>query len=290
MKKMPYARWWLVALACLGLGCGRLINNLCTFRGDDYDESLPREKVQVPMADYFAPGYIFRPFKSAARYPAVVMGHTLGGSKDDQTNLLARRIARNGFLVLVIDLDGHGTNPHPFDDVSILNNLPRAIDYLFEQKDVDRQNIFVVGANLGAVLALKAGMVDWRIKGVVAIEALYRVDISIFQFIAETNLAHLFQPSQVRFSEDKGRLVSLINERLDKWDLLHSIGRVSPRPLLLVHAGNDGLIAVAQARDLLENAKVPKELKVYPDERHHTLLLNKDMTIYVVNWLKARSL
>lgn len=276
-------------LALATAGCGRLINNLCVWRNDDYREAQPRENVTILLAEnYHTAGYVFKPFKSASRYPTVVVAHTLGGSKEDQCNLLARRVAKKGFLTLIFDLDGHGDNQHPFDTEKSIYNVSKAIDYLYTRDDVDRENIFVMGANLGAVLAIKAGVIDWRVKGVVAITPLYKVDINIFTFIAEANIFHLLVPTEVRFAGSQESLLKLLNHKLTQLNIREDMTKLAPHPLLLVHAEKDGLIGHDQVEELYRCARDPKELKIIPEERYHTILLSDAMAKQVVAWLKQQ--
>jgi dienelactone hydrolase len=284
---------WLYIIPLLILlapGCGRLIHNLCIWRNDDYREAQPREKVTIDLpGDFKTAGYVFKPFKSAQQYPTVIVAHTLGGSKEDQCNLLARRIAKKGFLSLIFDLDGHGENQYPFDTENTIYNISKAIDYLYTRPDVDRENIFVVGANLGAVLAIKAGVIDWRIKGVVAITPLYKMDINIFKFIAEANIFHLLVPAEVRFAEGKESLLKMLNRKLAQLNIKGDISKLSPHPLLLIHAEKDGLVGYDQVEELFACAKKPKDLKIISGEKYHSVVLSKTMAREVVSWLKQNS-
>jgi dienelactone hydrolase len=289
MTKKLFLLVFLATILC-NTGCSRLINNLCVWRNDDYREAQPREPVTINLPGTFkTTGYIFKPFKTARQYPVVIVAHTLGGSKEDQCNLLARRIAKKGFLSLIFDLDGHGTNQYPFDTEKTIFNISKAIDYLYTRDDVDRQNIFVVGANLGAVLAIKAGVMDWRIKGVVAITPLYKVDINIFKFIAEANIFHLLVPTEVRFSNKKEFILKQLNRDLAQLKVREDIAKLAPHPLLLVHAEKDGIIGRDQVLELYNCAKDPKDLKIIPKAKYHTVVLSKKTTREVVSWLKQNS-
>lgn len=281
----------VILVLLLTSGCSRMINNLCrSSSGDSYHEAQPRKQVTIPLLnDFSTTGYLFRPLKNAKRYPAVIIAHTLGGSKDDQTNLLARRIAQQGFITLIFDLDGHGTNTYPFEDESIVFNISKGIDYLFTLPQIDRENIFVAGANLGAALAIKAGAFDWRIKGIVAIEPLYKMQINPLSFISEANVLHIFSPAFIKFVEPGGSVVTLLNKRLTEWNIRESIAKISPRPILLIHGEDDGVIDLSQVQELYDTAIEPKTLRIIPHAKYHTLLVRPETSNQIVAWLQKHT-
>jgi len=65
------------------------------------------------------------------------------------------------------------------------------------------------------------------------------------------------------------------------------IGKVSPRPLLLIHEDSDEIVPVEHAYRLYQEAREPKELTILPGARHKLRLEEKAMTT-ALDWLKAR--
>jgi fermentation-respiration switch protein FrsA (DUF1100 family) len=65
------------------------------------------------------------------------------------------------------------------------------------------------------------------------------------------------------------------------------IGKISPRPLLLVHGDADELIPLEHVHRLYQKAKEPKELKIIPGAKHK-MRLEKAATDLVLDWLAAR--
>ena len=66
------------------------------------------------------------------------------------------------------------------------------------------------------------------------------------------------------------------------------IGRISPRPVLLIHGDKDEAVGVEHASRLYERAGESKELVVIPEAGHRMRLEEKAVTT-ALNWLKARA-
>jgi len=100
----------------------------------------------------------------------VVLVHGDGGSSADWKSLVGR-LASNGYSVLAVDLRGHGGSKPP--------DSPADDDYLVMEKDVNAavvwlkkngsENITVIGASLGANVALAASASNDAIDSVVMI-------------------------------------------------------------------------------------------------------------------------
>ncbi len=67
------------------------------------------------------------------------------------------------------------------------------------------------------------------------------------------------------------------------------VGRISPRPLLIIHGANDDLAPLEEAEALYEDAGDPKELVVLPDAYHHDVYLDPlfaGVVGRVLNWFQ----
>ena len=68
---------------------------------------------------------------------------------------LARRIAENGYVVIAIDVNGHGENRNPFNGGglnagALRDNIKTAVDFLRGYEQVDGSRIVVMGHSMGA--------------------------------------------------------------------------------------------------------------------------------------------
>jgi len=124
----------------------------------------------VSISAYFVKG-------AQQKGPAVVLLHMLGRSKEDWDPIIEKYLApQAGFSYLAIDLRGHGASTKQGDrklawkdfNEQDFNNMTRdvaaAVKWLRERKDVDADKIGVVGASIGANVALNYAAGDAAIK------------------------------------------------------------------------------------------------------------------------------
>ncbi len=133
----------------------------------------------------------------AGPYPAVVLGHGLGGSKDDSgLRMAAQMMLMQGYATITIDYPNHGerrssemaqlkglTDPTQmtpelaaalFEQIlqgakQTVFDQRRAVDYLCSLPQIDRDHIGYAGVSLGAILGTVFTAVEPRVKASVLI-------------------------------------------------------------------------------------------------------------------------
>ncbi len=110
--------------------------------------------------------------------PAVLLLHQVGGSKSDW-GPLPSELHAHGFNVLALDFRGHGESatqagrrltPDDFADKdwrALSGDVLGAVEWLAKQPSVDSGHLSMVGASIGANLALTEGAVDKRVRTLV---------------------------------------------------------------------------------------------------------------------------
>lgn len=100
--------------------------------------------------------------------PGVLLLHIYGGSRADWASF-ARGLQERGTAALALDLRGHGESPGPQSWTMALSDVRAAWDTLIARPEVDGQRSAIVGASIGANLALMMGANN---PGVVTVIAL----------------------------------------------------------------------------------------------------------------------
>ncbi len=100
-------------------------------------------------------GMIFYPEKIKEKNPAILFIH---GWMSSERNYLARAeaLTKLGFICLIFSMRGHGTSEGDIKKQTrqdFFNDVLAAYDFLARQKNVNSDNISVVGASFGAYLA-----------------------------------------------------------------------------------------------------------------------------------------
>ena len=131
----------------------------------------------VTISAFFVPGKV-------DKAPAVVLVHMLGRSKEDWLPILEERlIPETPYAYIAIDIRGHGkSTKKDGKDISYkdftaddwraaVNDVEAAVKYLATRKDVNADKIAVIGASIGANLAINYAAKDPSIDAVVLLSA-----------------------------------------------------------------------------------------------------------------------
>src|SRR5207237_7141450 len=93
---------------------------------------------------------------------------------------LARRMAQNGYVVLAIDVHGHGQNRNPFSDGFGSNgreaqngDVKNAVEYMRKLPLVNAASIVVMGHSMGAGAVLDYATADKDLAGSVMISGVF---------------------------------------------------------------------------------------------------------------------
>ncbi len=92
----------------------------------------------------------------------------LGGSKADWETF-AKELQKQGYAVLALDLRGYGSSAKPEDWAKAPDDVKAAWQVLTARPEVDRFRSAIVGASIGANLALIVGGGDTNVTAVVAL-------------------------------------------------------------------------------------------------------------------------
>ena len=177
--------------------------------------------------------------------------------------LAERLAAETGWVVLTVSFRGTGASEGDFSLGGWLADLKVAVDACFAVPGVDA--VWLCGFAAGGALALCAAGEDPRIRGVAA-------------FAAPADFGD--RASDARRFVGQARAAGVIRDRafppdLDAWARelreirpLSLIGKVPPRPVLLVHGANDEVVPLLDARALADAAEGEVELRVLAGAGH----------------------
>lgn len=109
-------------------------------------------------------GTYFTPAETAA--PGLVLIHMVGGRRTDWDNL-ASALQSRGYAVLTLDLRGHGKSSGDREWGKMADDVTVAYRFLSGQPEVDPARIALVGASIGANLALNVAASEPAIQSLV---------------------------------------------------------------------------------------------------------------------------
>jgi pimeloyl-ACP methyl ester carboxylesterase len=217
--------------------------------------------------------------------PTVVIVHGWGSNKSAQLDRAA--VLHESYNLLIPDLRNHGQSSPAATTQGVreASDLAAMIDWLEREKGPDR--IVTLGVSMGGATAVAEAVRDERIDAVI-VESLHatlanaaqaRLDRSGYPLSLPGSWAILLG-SLVRTGED----VSAV-------DPVQTIERLDERPVLIIHAGQDGSIGPDDAEAILaaaEAAGSPTELHVCAAAGHaeSNRTCPQDYAVWVLGFLE----
>lgn len=237
-------------------------------------------------------GVIHVPDKIPA--PTVVFCHGFTGHKIEDHRLFvraARRISREGIVVVRFDFRGSGESEGEFENMTIsseISDLNAVLNFLMDRNEVLHDKIGVVGLSLGGVISILTSAQNQVVKAVCTWSSPAELKL------VSTNIEKSFGTSSGKSEKDyidlpTGYRVGK-NFFIDalKHDILGSCTKISPRPILIIHGSEDPVVPVQHAQMLYDKAGEPKKL-VTIDGAGHTFSRRdlEDKVIEItLEWLK----
>lgn len=206
------------------------------------------QDVSIPAGDELAIRGTFYPGPGPGPWPAILLLHMLGSQRQawDDTGL-PTALNQAGYAVLAIDLRGHGQTGGSIDWVLAEEDLPHVWGYLTGRDDVDPTRTAIVGASIGANLALRAAANLPQVRGVVPLSP------------------------------------GLDYRGVTTGDAIPAYG---PRPLLIVASEEDSTAAEA-SRQLADQAQGSARLILYDGAGHGTNMFTArpELSAEITGWL-----
>lgn len=179
------------------------------------------------------------------------------------TELADRLAADTGWTVMTFNFRGTGRSEGNFSLNGWLRDLQAATDSLLATEGVS--DVWLCGFAAGGALALCAAGEDSRVRGVAALSA--PADFGdrahdARRFVAQARAVGVIRDPA--FPPDLEAWASELREVRP----LSLIGKIPPRPVLIVHGSNDEVVPVLDARALADAAEGQVELRVLVGASH----------------------
>jgi alpha-beta hydrolase superfamily lysophospholipase len=236
-----------------------------------------RSNISIDLADIPSAGGTVRALLYHTSRPAtcVVLCHGYSAGKHN-LDLLAYHLAIEGYIALTIDFQGHklGASSLPLARAEDLTtNALDAVAFAKAQPLVGR--VLVGGHSMGAATAIGAAVQTSEVAGVIAM-------CTALQRESETARAGLAGGLINRAAYVEGASPREITAAMDRYTA--RVADLAPRPLLVIAAAKDALVAPSAVRQLFEAAAEPKTYELV--DATHTDCAERARFV-VVRWLRA---
>jgi len=192
--------------------------------------------------------------------------HGLGSNAGDML-LNALALARTGkWNLFFVNFRGHGGSEGHLTSLGPLElkDFESALDFIKKSKPDQTRRLAVYGHSLGASVAIVGAARHPELEGVAAESPFARTRTTISYFATTFYGIPEFPFMYLAI------FLAQIHLRTWLWGFgpINEIGKLSPRPLLIIHAERDQRMPLADTMALMAAAGEPKELWVVPGAGH----------------------
>jgi dipeptidyl aminopeptidase/acylaminoacyl peptidase len=224
------------------------------------DLGVPHESLELRTRDdlrliaWYLPG---------TRPAAVVVSGGHRGRAGDVLGISAG-LQRAGFHVVVYGWRGTPGSDRGDHTLGVFErrDLEAAVDAIAAR--VGEVPIGLLGFSLGGAVSLVVAADDPRVRAVVA-DSAFSDPVAV---LADGVKRVLRVPGAVLTTPVAAMLARRTGARLSDFDPTDAVGRIAPRPVLLIHGDQDRAVAPAHARRLFAAARDPRELWEVPGAGH----------------------
>ena len=235
--------------------------------------------------------HLSRPARDPGSTPGLVLCHGLprdpGGAATAGATYpqLAERLAEEaGWTVLTFNFRGTGASEGDFSLGGWLDDVAAAVDHLSGTEGV--AGVWSAGSSTGGALAICEAAEDERVRGVATLAA--PANFSRWsagdpqRFLAAAREVGLV--SDLSFPPDLGEWA----RQLDEIRPVAVIGKLAPRPVLVVHGTDDEVVPVDDARALAEAGPGSVELHILGGA-DHGLRHDPRVVALLLDWLDRQA-
>ena len=201
------------------------------------------------------------------KLPCIILMHGLGGDKR-MFQMMWGLLTQAGFALFAIDAQYHGERkpeesspffgmyPYRTRDALIQTviDLRRAVDYLETRQEIDPKRVGYIGASMGGILGAIFAGVDSRVQAPVLLDA-----GGDWKILVEKSALSLWRDTAQTAPERVREVLKV----MDVVDPVHWVGRISPRPVLMINGDADNVVPVESNKALHNAARDPKTIVWY---------------------------
>ncbi|MGH7090834.1 MAG: alpha/beta hydrolase [Stellaceae bacterium] len=279
------------------------------------------ERVEFRSAGLKLAGVLHRPedARPGERRPTFLVLHGFGSNKQSSNCVLpCKLLADWGYAALRFDFRGCGESHGARSRVICLEqveDVSSAVSYLASRPDLDPARIAAVGSSFGAAVAVYAGGIDERVAAVISSGGWGDGEVKFRRQHESPEAWARFTRMMEEGREARAEGRTLMVPRFDivpipphlrghlsqgsimefPYDTVESmfqfranevVGKIAPRPLLLLHSSSDSVTPTEQSLRLFEHARQPADLHLFAETDHFMFSTENPRVIAVIrDWL-----
>jgi uncharacterized protein len=212
--------------------------------------------------------------------PTALLLHGLPGIEKNYD--IAHALRDNGWNSIIFHYRGNWGSGGNYVLKTIPQDVQSAIDYLSsgQHPQIDPNNVVIIGHSMGGWAAILAAAMDERARGAAV-------------YCAVTDPRRLRFGTDVVAADFTPWLHGMTPEEFEaQWQELgtefapvEQVARISPRPVLIIHAEQDNIVPVSQAEALYKRAGEPRRLILHSEANHSFTWHREWLRERILEWL-----
>lgn len=215
--------------------------------------------------------------------PAVIICHGFKGAMEEKHySEIARILFQAGFSVFRFDFtNGVGESDGNIEDITVtqeIQDLKAIVNFVYNNINVDKPRIGLVGHSLGGLVAVSYAMSDERIKAVALLAPVSRVDITPSlspnpDFILKWK-KQSYQTFVISRNRAEVKVKYSFYEDAKRYDAKEEVTHLRT-PLLIVHGDRDGHVPLEHSKEMYAAAREPKKFIIIKGADHPFIIKEK---------------
>lgn len=252
----------LIAVAIVIIGIGEVMTGPASTAVESLSSDFPVEPVLIPLnADSSVHGWLAHGVRGGG---VVLLAHSIRSNRLEMLSR-ARFLNKQGYGVLLIDLQAHGETPGKRITFGIREAEDVEAAVAFLRKTFPSERIAAIGVSLGAA-AIVLAKYSLRLDAVV-LESLHP---TIEEAVENRLKLHLGEYGPVLLPLVLVQLAFYLDVPIDELDPIARMGDLNA-PLLLIAGSADKHTKVPETERLFAAARQPKEIWIVPGAGHFNM-------------------
>ena len=235
-------------------------------------------------------GYLYEPagLQPGESRAGVVVCHGFGAHQARVLPEAAQHLAEQGYVALTIDYRGFGESQGPrwrMIPQEQVRDIRNAITFLEGQPSVEPNRIGLWGTSFGGANVCYVAGVDQRQQ---VVSGQSRMVDRTYIMLPDPPSRASIEATLAQFPEMCRQLPLETARAVLDFHPEQVVGQVSPRALLFIVAGEDGLVLNELTRELFDRAGEPKQWITIPGLQHYEMYLPENLSralVHTSDWL-----
>ena len=228
------------------------------------------------IGEIFTPGNIKKPC------PGVLVLHGFPGMALIIYDLISALI-QEGYATMSFHYRGCWGSSGKYSYLGAMSDARKALSILIRKEGIDRERIATVGHSFGGLVAVNIASGNKKVKTTVALCPVADIERGFSKVRTRMVLKRgLPFVSDLKIK----KALTEWDELANKYDPIYHVGRISPRPFLLIHGNKDDIIPLSCSQALFERAKKPKRIVIVNDGDHLFSGKRKIVAKKTIAWFK----